>query len=41
MEGTDHNAEALPRTPDEAHLAGLSFGWRHSARSVIDDLLVS
>jgi hypothetical protein len=33
------HAEALRRRPHEAHLAGLSFGWRHSARSVIDDLL--
>ncbi|MGH8945239.1 MAG: aminoglycoside phosphotransferase family protein [Acidimicrobiia bacterium] len=32
-------AEAQRRRPLEAHLAGLSFGWRHSARSVIDDLL--
>lgn len=33
------HAEALRRRPHEAHLAGLRFGWRHSARSVIDDLL--
>jgi aminoglycoside phosphotransferase (APT) family kinase protein len=33
------HAEALRRRPNDVHLAGLSFGWRHSARSVIDDLL--
>jgi aminoglycoside phosphotransferase (APT) family kinase protein len=33
------HAEALRRSPRDAHLAGLRFGWRHSARSVIDDLL--
>jgi len=33
------HAEAIRKTPDEAHLAGARFGWRLSARSVIDDLL--
>lgn len=31
--------EAWRQRPDEAHLAGLSFGWRHSARSIIDELI--
>lgn len=31
--------EALRQWPNEAGVAGMSFGWRHSARSVIDDLL--
>ena len=33
------HAEALRRRPHEARLAGLRFGWRHNARSIIDDLL--
>jgi aminoglycoside phosphotransferase (APT) family kinase protein len=33
------HADALRQSPDEAHLAGLRVGWRHSARSIIDDLL--
>lgn len=32
-------AEGLRRRPHNAHLVGLRFGWRHSARSVIYDLL--
>ena len=32
-------AEALRRSPEDAQVAGLRFGWRHNARSVIDDLL--
>ncbi len=33
------HADALRQPSHNAHLAGLRFGWRHSARSVIDDLL--
>ena len=33
------HAEALRWGPHQAHLAGLRFGWRHNARSVIDDVL--
>ena len=33
------HAEATRMSPDNAQRAGLQFGWRQSARSVIDDLL--
>ena len=33
------HAETRRRNPDEVALAGVRFGWRHSAWAIIDDLL--